>query len=106
MITQYENAIKAAQEYAEGLKLKAEIGQLTARPLAAKFECPRKSILAIQNGLTPTNVLHEDLQLIRECVNHRRELEGRYKAKTLEAVSARYHVAKTTVKSYLEDLND
>jgi hypothetical protein len=105
MITQYENAIKAAQEYSEGLKLKAEISELSSRPLAAKFECPRKSILMIQNGLTPTDILHEDLMLIRECVAHRRELEGRYKAKTLEAVSARYHVAKSTVKAYLEDFD-
>lgn len=103
-MTKYQNAIAAAKEYLEGQRLKQEISELSARTLAVKFDVPRKAVLMIQNGMTPTSLLHDDVKLIRECIAHRRKLEGVYAGKTLEAVAAKYHVAKTTVKSYLEDL--
>lgn len=98
----YQNAIKAAKEYREGLALKDQKQQLSCNALAFKFSRSHRTIRAIAKGLSPANIPQEELDLIRRCLKERKEIEAKYRSKTMESVCARYHVTGQTVRNYLE----
>lgn len=98
----YEHAISAAREYCEGLKIKAQIEQLSSRKLAEKFGRRPSAIRDVFKGRFVGSIPESERRQIVECLAERERLKGIYRGKTMEALKSKYKVCRQTIVDYAE----
>jgi len=84
------NPHKAALEYMNGCKARAEEQELSVRGLARKFKCSRRAVYQALDGRQPQSLSEEDALLIRKCDAYRQTLVADSPYRSKEQV-ARIH---------------
>lgn len=95
-------ARRAAEEYMQGMEVRAREMQLSDKALAAKWECSIESIKRVRQGQTVEVIDEFDHDLIRACMKERDRLAAQTAGLTKPALAHRHQVTTHAIDIELD----